>query len=113
MPASAQYFEGRFLKMQCHLCQCHTQQLAAITGGGNGEEVLFKLGKKHNFYGVKNSHYTLVRDSLVYTLGVALGEGKPTPLSGKDAEQWTLVWGFVESNMKKGQASDASYSLEG
>ena len=103
MPASAQYFEGRFLKMQCHLCQCHTQQLAAITGGGNGEEVLFKLGKKHNFYG----------DSLVYTLGVALGEGKPTPLSGKDAEQWTLVWGFVESNMKEGQASDASYSLEG
>ena len=73
------------------------------------EKVLFDLGKRHNNYGVKNSHYTLVRDSLVYTLGVALG----APLSGKDAEQWTLVWGFVESNMKKGQASDASYSLEG
>ena len=73
------------------------------------KSVLFNLGKRHNNYGVKNSHYALVKESLVYTLGVALG----APLSGKDAEQWTLVWDFVESNMKEGQLDGGEYSLEG
>ena len=61
--------------------------------------ILNKLGRKHYYYGVREAHFPVVGEALLYTLEAALGV---TVFTDETKKAWTDVYGIITTNMLEG-----------
>ena len=76
------------------------QMLGLAVKGLNQPErlvpVLEDLGRRHGTYGVKDEHYDVVGESLLWTLAKGLGDAFTLEVE----EAWLEVYGLIASTMK-------------
>lgn len=61
---------------------------------------LKKLGENHRNYGVKDEHYPIIKEALIYTIDNSLGERR----SGKTMDAWSAALDFVTETMQNWEA---------
>jgi len=57
---------------------------------------LKRLGENHMHYGVKDEHYPIIKEALIYTIDKRLGEHK----TGKTMDAWSAALDFVTETMQ-------------
>jgi len=76
------------------------QMLGLAVKGLNQPErlvpVLEDLGRRHGTYGVKDEHYDVVGEALLWTLAKGLGDA----FTPEVEEAWLEVYGLIASTMK-------------
>lgn len=65
--------------------------------------MLERLGRRHSGYGVKNEHYAIVGEALVWSLQKTLGADFTPPL--RDA--WIALYGTAAAAMKRSSTAQA------
>jgi len=62
------------------------------------------LGRRHVGYGVKSSHYDIVGEALIWTLGEGLGDAFTDDVK----EAWVVAYGILATTMKDAAADMAA-----
>ena len=86
--------QGQKLMATIGFCVASLESLDAIV------PAVQKLGRDHAGYGVKDEHYVVVGESLLWTLGQGLGD-KFTP---EVKEAWTVTYTTLADTMKAAAA---------
>lgn len=103
-------------KMRNHFALMFENIDAAVQLHLNGRDDEFNdrlklIGKRHFGYGVRASHYSIVEESLVYTLETALGEEIFTP---PVKAAWEKFFIMLSTSMMRGnsEAEDAEFTYK-
>ncbi len=90
--------QGRKLMTMLHV---------AVAGLDHPEQLLpavADMGRRHVAYGVKESHYDVVGEALLWTLEQGLGEA----FTGETREAWAAVYEVLAETMKDAAAERAA-----
>ena len=66
--------------------------------------VIEQMGQRHAGYGVKDDHYDIVGEALLWTLARGLGDA----FTAEVEEAWTSAYTVLASTMKRGAAQAAA-----